>query len=291
MAGTGASAWPRGASPCRLGVPAALGHPAPVTDSSLSTPPRIAFVASRAEPAQAALAALSARYPQVPVKEADIIIALGGDGFMLQTLHRHAAERKVPVFGMKLGTVGFLMNLYRDEDLLSRLANAQRAVLHPLKMRVISESGGVHTALAINEVSLLRQTKQAAKLRISVDGIVRVEELICDGALLATAAGSTAYNLSAYGPILPLGSDVLALTPISPFRPRRWRGAIVKRTSVVKFEVLDHYKRPVSATADATEVRDVVEVEVAEAPDEAFTVLFDPEHSLEERILAEQFAM
>lgn len=262
-----------------------------MTDSSLSTPPRIAFVASRAEPAQAALAALSARYPQVPVKEADIIIALGGDGFMLQTLHRHAAERKVPVFGMKLGTVGFLMNLYRDEDLLSRLANAQRAVLHPLKMRVISESGGVHTALAINEVSLLRQTKQAAKLRISVDGIVRVEELICDGALLATAAGSTAYNLSAYGPILPLGSDVLALTPISPFRPRRWRGAIVKRTSVVKFEVLDHYKRPVSATADATEVRDVVEVEVAEAPDEAFTVLFDPEHSLEERILAEQFAM
>lgn len=262
-----------------------------MTDSPLTTPPRIAIVASRAEPAQVALAALSARYPQVPIKEADIIIALGGDGFMLQTLHRYAAERKIPVFGMKLGTVGFLMNLYRDDDLLSRLASAQRAVLHPLKMQVISESGGVHSALAINEVSLLRQTKQAAKLRISVDGIVRVEELICDGALLATAAGSTAYNLSAYGPILPLGSDVLALTPISPFRPRRWRGAIVKRTSVVKFEVLDHYKRPVSATADATEVRDVIEVEVAEAPDEAFTVLFDPEHSLEERILAEQFAM
>lgn len=263
----------------------------PVTESSPTSVPRIAFVASKTESAQAALAVLSARYPSVPVREADLIVSLGGDGFMLHTLHRHAAERKIPVFGMKLGTVGFLMNLYRDDDLIERLMRAQHVVLHPLKMRVIGESGGVHQALAINEVSLLRQTKQAAKLRIWVDGIVRVEELICDGALLATAAGSTAYNLSAYGPILPLGSDVLALTPISPFRPRRWRGAIVKRSSVVKFEVLDHYKRPVSATADATEVRDVVEVEVAEAPSEAMTVLFDPEHSLEERILSEQFAM
>jgi len=262
-----------------------------VTESSPTAPPRIAFVASKTDSAQAALAALSARYASVPVKEAELIVSLGGDGFMLHTLHRHAAERKIPVFGMKLGTVGFLMNLYREDDLIERLMRAQHAVLHPLKMRVIGESGGVHQALAINEVSLLRQTKQAAKLRISIDGIVRVEELICDGALLATAAGSTAYNLSAYGPILPLGSDVLALTPISPFRPRRWRGAIVKRSSVVKFEVLDHYKRPVSATADATEVRDVVEVEVAEAPSEAMTVLFDPEHSLEERILSEQFAM
>lgn len=263
----------------------------PVTDSPPTAPPRIAFVASRAEPAQAALAALTRRYPQVPVKEAEVIVSLGGDGYMLHTLHRYAAERKVPVFGMKLGSVGFLMNRYQEDNLIARLAAAHSAVLHPLRMRVIGESGGVHTALAINEVSLLRQTKQAAKLRIWVDGIVRVEELICDGALLATAAGSTAYNLSAYGPILPLGSDVLALTPISPFRPRRWRGAIVKRTAVVRFEVLDHYKRPVSATADATEIRDVIEVEVAEAPDEAFTVLFDPEHSLEERILAEQFAM
>ncbi|MGE4071671.1 MAG: NAD kinase [Lysobacterales bacterium] len=253
--------------------------------------PRVAFVASRTEPAQAALETLTRRYPHVPVSEADIIVSLGGDGFMLHTLHRHAAERRIPVFGMKLGSVGFLMNLYREDGLIERLCAAQQAVLHPLRMRVVGESGGLHTALAINEVSLLRQTKQAAKLRISVDGIVRVEELICDGAMLATAAGSTAYNLSAYGPILPLGSDVLALTPISPFRPRRWRGAIVKRTSVVKFEVLDHYKRPVSATADATEVRDVVEVEVAEAPDEAMVVLFDPEHSLEERILSEQFAM
>jgi NAD+ kinase len=262
-----------------------------VTESLPSAIPRIAFVASRTEPAQAALAALSQRYAQVPISEADIIVSLGGDGFMLHTLHRHAAERRIPVFGMKLGTVGFLMNLYHEEQLIERLCAAQKAVLHPLRMKVIGESGGLHTALAINEVSLLRQTKQAAKLRISVDGIVRVEELICDGALLATAAGSTAYNLSAYGPILPLGSDVLALTPISPFRPRRWRGAIVKRSSVVKFEVLDHYKRPVSATADATEVRDVVEVEVAEAPNEAMVVLFDPEHSLEERILSEQFAM
>jgi NAD+ kinase len=262
-----------------------------VSEFPPSAPPRIAFVASKADPAQQALVALQARYPSVPVKEADVIVALGGDGFMLQSLHRYAAERKTPVFGMKLGTVGFLMNLYREDGLLARLAAAQKAVLNPLRMRAIGESGGVHTAHAINEVSLLRQTKQAAKLRIWVDGIARVDELICDGALLATAAGSTAYNLSAYGPILPLGSDVLALTPISPFRPRRWRGAVVKRTAVVKFEVLDHYKRPVSATADATEIRDVVEVEVAEAPDEALTVLFDPEHSLEERILAEQFAM
>ncbi len=260
-------------------------------DTPPSAPPRIAFVASRAEPAQAALAALTRRYPQVPMSEADVIVSLGGDGFMLQTLHRYAAPRKLPVFGMKLGTVGFLMNLYREDALISRLTLAQHVVLNPLRMRVIGESGGMHSSLAINEVSLLRQTKQAAKLRIWVDDIVRVEELICDGALLATAAGSTAYNLSAYGPILPLGSDVLALTPISPFRPRRWRGAIVKRSSVVKFEVLDHYKRPVSATADATEVRDVVEVEVGESPSEGMTVMFDPEHSLEERILAEQFAM
>ncbi|MEZ5468792.1 MAG: NAD kinase [Lysobacterales bacterium] len=262
-----------------------------MTESLPTAIPRVAFVASRTEPAQAALETLTRRYTHVPVSEADIIVSLGGDGFMLHTLHRHAAERRIPVFGMKLGSVGFLMNLYREDGLIERLCVAQQAVLHPLRMRVLGESGGLHTALAINEVSLLRQTKQAAKLRISVDGIVRVEELICDGAMLATAAGSTAYNLSAYGPILPLGSDVLALTPISPFRPRRWRGAIVKRTSVVKFEVLDHYKRPVSATADATEVRDVVEVEVAEAPDEAMVVLFDPEHSLEERILSEQFAM
>ncbi len=262
-----------------------------MTEAPPSAPPRIAFVASKADAAQAALHALQSRYPHVPVREADIIVALGGDGYLLQSLHRYAVDRKVPVFGMKLGTVGFLMNLYEEEGLLARLQNAHKAVLHPLKMRAIGESGGVHTSLAINEVSLLRQTKQAAKLRISIDGVVRVEELICDGALLSTAAGSTAYNLSAHGPILPLGCGVLALTPISPFRPRRWRGALVRRASVVKFEVLDHYKRPVSATADATEMRDVVEVEVEESPDDAFTVLFDPEHNLEDRILAEQFAM
>lgn len=254
-------------------------------------PPRIHFVASRAEPAQEAFAALCQRYPQTAIGQAEVIVALGGDGFMLQTLHRHAAERKLPVFGMKLGTVGFLMNIYREDGLLARLAQAHRAVLRPLRMRAWGESGAMHTSLAINEVSLLRQTKQAAKLRIHVDGVVRVDELVCDGAMLATAAGSTAYNLSAYGPILPLGSDVLALTPISPFRPRRWRGALVRRSSVVKFEVLDPYKRPVSATADANEIRDIVEVEVAEAPDESVTILFDPEHSLEERILAEQFLM
>lgn len=254
-----------------------------------SPPPRLAFVASKAPAAQEALAELRQRYPTVPAEQADVIVALGGDGFLLQCIHRYN-HRRVPIFGMKLGTVGFLMNLYRPDNLLERIARTQQAMLRPLRMHAHSESGADTSALAINEVSLLRQTKQAAKIRIYVDGVVRVDELICDGILLSTAAGSTAYNLSAYGPILPLGSDVLALTPISPFRPRRWRGAIVKRTSVVKFEVLDHYKRPVSATADANEVRDIVEVTIAEAPEEAVTVLFDPEHSLEERILLEQFS-
>lgn len=252
--------------------------------------PRIAFLASRTPEVQPQLAALEARYGNAPPGEADIIVPLGGDGFMLQTLHRYLSLGK-PIYGMRAGSVGFLLNQLEVENLHERLAKAEATTFKPLEMIATTDGGGSVGALAFNEVSLLRQTKQAAKLRISVDGIVRVEELICDGALLATAAGSTAYNLSAYGPILPLGSDVLALTPISPFRPRRWRGAIVKRTSVVKFEVLDHYKRPVSATADATEVRDVIEVEVHESQNDAVTVLFDPEHSLEERILSEQFAM
>ncbi|MBP6818208.1 NAD kinase [Ferrovibrio sp. MS7] len=250
---------------------------------------RIAFVAAKGGPAEAARERLIARYGGVKPDEAEVIVALGGDGFMLQTLHRYMT-RKLPIYGMNQGTIGFLMNEYDEDDLPARVASAKAATLHPLRMKVQSESGGEREALAINEVSLLRQTRQAAKLRITVDGRVRVDELVCDGALLSTPAGSTAYNLSAHGPILPLSAGVLALTPISAFRPRRWRGALLPRTAQVKFEVLDNFKRPVSATADAFEVRDVVEVEIAEARDIALQLLFDPGHDLEERILAEQFA-
>jgi NAD+ kinase len=254
----------------------------------MATPPRLAFVASRAPEAQNGLAMLRARYGDTPIDDCDVIVALGGDGFMLQTLHRHMA-RGTPVFGMKAGTVGFLMNQHRPEDLLERIHRAQPAVLKPLQMVATSEAGTTVHALAFNEVSLLRQTKQAAHLRISINGAVRLPELICDGVLVATPAGSSAYNLSAHGPILPLGSRVLAMTPISPFRPRRWRGAVIGADSVVRIEVLDPYKRPVSATADSSEVRDIAEVVVQEAQDRTVTLLFDPEHNLEERLLAEQF--
>ncbi len=250
---------------------------------------KIAFVASKVQPAQDSLALMVARYGNVAIEHAEVVVALGGDGFMLQTLHR-TKKHGLPVFGMKQGSVGFLMNLYQEADLMERLDKAQAATLRPLKMVVTTESGGSAESLAVNEVSLLRQTKQAAKIRIWVNEKLRVDELVCDGAMVATPVGSTAYNLSAHGPILPLNSDALALTPISPFRPRRWRGAIIKRESMVRFEILDHYKRPVSATADSTEIRDVVEVTVQEALDERYTVMFDPEHNLEERILNEQFA-
>lgn len=254
---------------------------------------RYAFVASRTADAQALCEALAERHGQVPVEECDVIVALGGDGFMLQTLHRHGRHGK-PVFGMKAGTVGFLMNQANPlesggDDLPARIAAAIPAVLRPLEMTAVSEAGSSVHALAFNEVSLLRQTKQAAKIRILLNGAVRLEELVCDGVLLSTAAGSTAYNLSAHGPILPLDAAVMALTPISPFRPRRWRGAIVRDDTEVKFEILDHYKRPVSATADSSEVRDVVELFVRQSRDTTVTLLFDPEHNLEERILKEQF--
>jgi NAD+ kinase len=249
----------------------------------------IAFAASRADEAQAALVDLRARYGEVPVEQADVIVALGGDGFMLRTLHRYLALDK-PVFGMKLGTVGFLMNQYRPEDLPERLARAQPTPLRPLVMEAVGESGNTTTSLAFNEVSLLRQTKQAAHIRVSLNGAVKLDELMCDGVLVCTSAGSTAYNLSAHGPILPLGVDVLAMTPISPFRPRRWRGAILHAGTQVHFEILDPYKRPVSATADSNEVRDVVEVTIRESRDKTVTLLFDPEHNLEDRILNEQFA-
>ncbi|MGA9421963.1 MAG: NAD kinase [Rhodanobacteraceae bacterium] len=251
---------------------------------------RIAFVASQTDDAQAALTALAGRYDAAPLDEADVIVALGGDGFMLRTLHRYL-HRRVPVYGMKLGAIGFLMNHHHADNLPARLASAQPAVLRPLEMHAHTESGTEASALAFNEVSLLRQTKQAAHLRISLNGKIKLAELICDGILVSTPAGSTAYNLSAHGPILPLESHLLAMTPISPFRPRRWRGAILPATTEVRFEVLDPYKRPVSATADSNEVRDVVDVVIRESQEQTVTLLFDPEHNLEERILDEQFEL
>jgi NAD+ kinase len=256
----------------------------------LVAPKKIAFVASKVEDAQAALAEMSERYGQVTPAEADVIVPLGGDGFMLQTLHRHHQAGR-PVFGMKTGTVGFLMNLYDPEGLLERLERAQASVLRPLVMEAAAEAGDTTKLLAFNEVSLLRQSKQAAKIRVSLNGSAKIDELVCDGVILSTPAGSTAYNLSAHGPILPLGSELLALTPIAPFRPRRWRGAILPAATKVRFEILDHYKRPVSATADALEVRDVTEVSIHVSRDLTMTLLFDPEHNLEDRVLNEQFVI
>jgi len=252
--------------------------------------PRIALLASPTEEAQAALALLAKRHGQHAPDAADVLVALGGDGFMLQTLHRHESAGK-PVYGMKLGSVGFLMNQYHDAGLLERIAAAEPAVLRPLEMLAQTESGASVGSLAYNEVSLLRQTRQAAHLSIDLNGKPRLEELICDGVMVATPAGSTAYNFSAQGPILPLGSSVIALTPIAAFRPRRWRGALLKSTTEIRIRVIDPYKRPVSATADSHEVRDVVEVIIRESQDRTVTLLFDPEHNLEERILSEQFVV
>lgn len=250
---------------------------------------RLAFVAARTEVALAARNSLCARYGDVAIEDADVIVALGGDGLMLHTLHKHAALGK-PVYGMKLGTVGFLLNQFDVETLPDRIAGANATELAPLEMRVLAESGATVNALAYNEVSLLRQTRQTAHLRVQVNGRIRLDELVCDGILVATPAGSTAYNLSAHGPILPLGSQVLAVTPLAPFRPRRWRGAILRSDAEIAIEILDPDKRPVSATADGHEVRDVVEVHVRESAEQRVTLLFDSDHNLEERILDEQFA-
>jgi NAD+ kinase len=225
----------------------------------------------------------------VPLEDCDVVIALGGDGFLLETLHAIKGSGK-PVFGMNRGSVGFLLNDFRDNDLRERVAQAHQVVLRPLRMLVETIDGSHHVAVAINEVSLLRQTRQAAKLRIFIDGVERLTELICDGALVSTPAGSTAYNLSAHGPIIPLEAGVLALTPISAFRPRRWRGALLPHSVSVVFEILEAAKRPVAAVADFTEVRDVARVEVLQEEDWAPAVLFDPDHNLDERILKEQFA-
>lgn len=249
---------------------------------------QMAIVAARTDEAQRALAELSKLYPPVPIDAAEVIVALGGDGFLLHTLHRFLPQR-LPVFGMNLGTVGFLMNEYRLDDLVQRLQQAVPMVLTPLRMRAETADGESITALAINEVSLLRESRQAASLRVTVDGVTRLNALACDGVMVATPAGSTAYNLSAHGPILPMDAGVLALTPVSPFRPRRWRGALLPRRARIEFEVLEPHKRPVSAVADFHEVRDVRRVMVHEATDTPITLLFDPEHQLEERILREQF--
>ncbi len=254
----------------------------------MSDPLSIAIEASDAPAAQEALVELRSRYATVSPGEADIIVALGGDGFLLETLHRHL-DRRLPVYGMHRGSIGFLMNSYSPDGLLERLALAHPFRTYPLAMFAIDSTGKEHRALAINEVSLLRESRQAAKIRVSIDDIVRLDELMADGILLATPVGSTAYNLSAHGPIIPLAAGVLALTPISAFRPRRWRGALLPHSAQVRFETLETDKRPVSAVADYTEVRGVLSVTVREAQEIKLTMLFDPEHNLEERVLKEQF--
>jgi NAD+ kinase len=249
---------------------------------------KIAFVASDMPVAQTARAALVARFGHVPEENADVIVALGGDGFMLHTLHR-TQGLGAPVYGMNRGTVGFLMNEYSETDLMERLTAAEEEVINPLSMTAESPDGTIHEALAINEVSLLRAGPQAAKLRISIDGRLRLEELVCDGALVATPAGSTAYNNSAHGPILPIGSDVLALTAVAAFRPRRWRGALLPKTAQVRFDVIDPEKRPVMADADSRSVENVLWVEIRSETRVTHRILFDPGHGLEERLLREQF--
>ncbi len=252
----------------------------------------IAFISTAKSEAKRALTQLAKIYGNCDPAHADVIVVLGGDGFMLETLRKYMTllRRGLPVYGMNQGTIGFLMNHFSTEDLVERMDKARAAKIHPLKMKAVAR-GGEFKALAINEISLLRQTRQAAHIRISIDGEVRMEHLMADGILVATPAGSTAYNLSAHGPVIPLGSDVLALTPISAFRPRRWRGALLKNTARVKFEIIDPGKRPVSAVADSSEFRDVTSVEVRQADNITFNLLFDKGHELDEKILREQFSV
>ena len=251
---------------------------------------RIAFSASDTPEAKKALSRLAKRYGNATAENADVVVALGGDGLMLQTLHRFLSTG-TPIYGMNRGSVGFLMNDYTEGELLERLHAAEMTTIRPLRMVATDESGKPHKGIAFNEVSLLRQRSQAAKLQISIDHKVRLEELICDGLLLSTPAGSTAYNLSAHGPIIPIGAQVLALTPISAFRPRSWRGALLPHTASVTFDVLDPGKRPVSAVADNVEVRNVAQVHIAEDRSQPLVMLFDAGRSLDERILTEQFAV
>ena len=249
---------------------------------------KIAFTASRAAIAQTARAHLIDLYGDIALEDAEIIVALGGDGFMLQTLHG-TQHLDAPVYGMNRGTVGFLMNEYSESDLIDRLSAAEEAELNPLSMTATRADGTEHKALAINEVSLLRAGPQAAKLKITVDGRMRMQELVCDGALVATPAGSTAYNYSAHGPVLPIGADVLALTAVAAFRPRRWRGALVPKMATVRFDVLEPEKRPVMAEADSRSFQEVVSVVIQSEPTISHRILFDPGHGLEERLISEQF--
>lgn len=252
------------------------------------TLPRLAFLAAATDEAGRARDAFAKAYPSVDPAEADVIVALGGDGFMLEVLHRYI-DRDLPIYGMNLGTVGFLLNEYAAGGLVARIARASPVELYALRMRAVKADGSIIDGLAINEVSVFRETRQAANLSIDIDGVNRLPELVCDGIMVATPAGSTAYNLSAHGPIIPLGSNILALTPISAFRPRRWRGALLPSATRFSIRVLDPLKRPVSAVADFTEVRDIQAVEIWEDREKRFHLLFDPEHNLEERILKEQF--
>ena len=252
------------------------------------TKPTLSFVASNSDDAQIALKELRDQYDHVPFSEADVVVALGGDGFMLQVLNDTMNSGK-SVYGMNRGSVGFLMNDYRTDNLHERIAVASGNDFHPLRMTAHDVNGKIHTALAMNEVSVFRQSHQAAKLQVRVDGELRLDELTCDGLLLATPAGSTAYNYSAHGPILPLESPLLALTPISPFRPRRWRGALLPNNVRVEWHVLESEKRPVNAVADHTEVKSVQRVSIEQSQDRTARILSDPDRSWSERIIAEQF--
>lgn len=249
---------------------------------------KIHFFASSAPKAQEAFKALSKEHGQTPADQSDVTVVLGGDGTMLEALHTPELANK-PFYGMNFGSVGFLMNPFRADNLAGRLEKSGSVVIHPLKMKAVDTKGKVHEAIAFNEVGLLRETRQAARLKITVDNVVRIPELVCDGILLATPAGSTAYNLSAHGPILPLSANLLALTPISAFRPRRWRGALIPSHLKVSIEVSEGQKRPVSATADSQEFRDIVNIDIHQSNSLSRTMLFDPDHHLEERILKEQF--
>ena len=252
------------------------------------TKPKIAFLAAPTDIAQQSLTLLSNRYGNVAIEQADVIVSLGGDGFTLHTLHGMLHWKK-PVFGLNLGTYGFLCNEYYENDLIERVVMAQPVVLRPLEMETQDSSGTIKKAFAFNEVSMLRQTRQSAKLRIVIDGIERLNELNGDGVLVSTAAGSTGYNLSVHGPIIPVGSPLLALTPISPFRPRRWRGALLPSKAVIQIDVHDFDKRPVSAVADFTEIRDVKSVTIREVRDISLTLLFDHKRNLAEKVIQEQF--
>jgi NAD+ kinase len=249
---------------------------------------KIAFIASQSETAQDSLRVLEAEHGNHAPEDADLIVALGGDGFMLDALHS-TLHIDCPVYGMNRGTVGFLMNEYSPHHLMGRLADAEEAVIHPLRMQAHCADGTEFEALAINEVSLLRAGPQAAKLKISIDGRVRLSELVCDGALLSTPAGSTAYNYSAHGPILPIGAEILALTAMAAFRPRRWRGALLPHTANVRFDVLEPEKRPVTASADSKGAKEILSVDIFSAQDHKHRILFDPGHGLEERLISEQF--